>query len=335
MKFKYKIFGLWMLLIIGMLLTLFSFRNAINFWSIKEVKFLEEGKVNYLVYLKENDYFSETYLPEGKQYIASLIDYVDTTFTYTFKGNDAYDYKYSYDITATLIANQRDKPDQILYEKEFVLKEKQEKDNINPFVINENIKIDYDYYNSIMNEFKSTYALSIDAYLKVQLNIFWNVEDTIFEQNVGKTSSLDLVIPLSEQTIKVGMDTNDINNQVSVKSDPSIELVNMVYFIAFWIFVFLDIWFALLIINSYSMERKRKGEYLLKLEKIERQYDRAIVETNILPQTATNIIDVGTFEELLDARENVEKPILHKKTDNGSIFVIIDDNIVYRYVLKK
>ena len=60
-----------------------------------------------------------------------------------------------------------------------------------------------------------------------------------------------------------------------------------------------------------------------------------ITELNVLPEITSNVIDVGTFEELLDARENVEKPILHKKTDIGSIFMIADDNIVYRYILRK
>ena len=283
MKFKYKVFVLWLLFLLCMFLTLFSLKNAINFWSIKEVHFLENGEVNYSVYLKENDYFSENYLPEGKQYIASLVDYVDANFLYTFTGNDDYSYKYAYSITATLMANQKDKPDEILYEKSFVLKDKTEVDNINPFVINENIKVDYDKYNSIINDFKSTYALSIDAYLKVQLNIYWNVEDKVFDKEVGKINHLDLVIPLSEQTIKVTMDTNDINENVSVQSDPSIELLNAVYFGAFWFFVFADVWLGLLVINTYTLEKKRKGEYLLKLEKIQRQYDRAIVETNMIP----------------------------------------------------
>ncbi len=334
MNSKYKIICLWLLLMSGIFLTLLSFKNAIS-WSVKEEKFYEEGNVNYSVYLKDNNYFTEKFLPEGKQYITSLIDYVDTTFTYTFQGNEAYNYKYSYDITATLVANQKDSPDEVLYDKDFVLKEKEEKSGINPFVINENIKIDYGYFNSIMNEFKSTYALSMDAYLKVQLNIYWDVKEPIFGQKVDKKSSLDLVIPLSEQTIKVGMDTNDINNQVSVKSKPTIQLNNMIYFIMFWIFVLFDTWVAILLLNSYAEERKRKGEYLFKLEKIEKQYDRAIVETNVLPEITSNVIDVGTFEELLDARENVEKPILHKKTDIGSIFMIADDNIVYRYILRK
>ncbi len=335
MRFKYKILVLWTLFLLCMFLTLFSLRNAINFWSIEEVNFQEEGKVNYLVYLKENDYFSETYLTEGKQYIASLVDYVDANFTYSFNGYKENDYKYEYSIIATLIANQKDKPDEILYEKDFILKDKQQVEDINPFVINENIKIDYDYYNSIINEFKSTYALSIDSYLKVQLNIYWSAKDKIFDKDVGKTNHLDLVIPLSQQTIKVTMNTNDINQNVSVQSDPSIKLTNKVFFVSFWLFIFADLWLGLLIVNTYVLEKKRKGEYLLKLEKIEKQYDRAIVETNILPKKAKNIIDVNSFEELLDARENVEKPILHKKETDGSIFVIIDDDIMYRYILKK
>lgn len=319
-----------------MFLTFFSLINGINFASIKEVSFSETGTLDYSVQLKENDYFQETYLPSGRQYIAGLIKYVDVMFNYSFKGNNDFDYMHSYSITATLIAHEKDKPDQILYEKDYVLKDKQAFDNKNPFVINENIRIDYDYYNQIINNFKSDYALSLDSYLKVSLNIDWNVQDEVFEKRVGKSDSLDLKIPLSQQTIKVAMDTDGLNKSTIVQSEPRIELMNTIYLILFWVFVGCDIFTTLAIVRLYVSERKRKGKFNLELEKIQRQYDRAIVETNILPMfDESNIIDVKTFEELLDARENVEKPILHKRDADMSTFVIVDNDLLYRYILRK
>ena len=68
-----------------MFLTFFSLINGINFAAIKEVSFSEEGTLDYSVQLKENDYFQETYLPSGRQYIAGLIKYVDVMFNYSFK----------------------------------------------------------------------------------------------------------------------------------------------------------------------------------------------------------------------------------------------------------
>ncbi len=335
MKYKNKMIILIILIILCLVLTILSMSLSVNFKYIDEVHFVEEGKVNYSVYLKDNDYFEEDYLPEGKQYIASLIEYVDANFLYTFDGYDENDYEYEYSITADLVAHEKNNPKEVLYEKEFILKDIQKIDNKNPFVINENVKINYDEYNSIINDFKSDYALSADSYLNVKLNVLWKAKNEIFNQKVEKENHINLMIPLSEQTINVNIDTKDINQDYAVQSTPKFHILNKIYFAAFIIFIIADVILIVTIIVSYLVERKNKGKYLLMIEKIEKQYDRAIVETNSLPENISNVIDVDSFEELLDARENIEKPILHLKEDLQSTFVIVDNDIMYRYIIKK
>ena len=46
--------------------------------------------------------------------------------------------------------------------------------------------------------------------------------------------------------------------------------------------------------------------------------------------------NVNSFEELLDVRDNLEKPILFYEIHKGqkSLFVVKSGNISYRYVLK-
>ena len=79
-----------------------------------------------------------------------------------------------------------------------------------------------------------------------------------------------------------------------------------------------------------------KQEYIKKLEKILKEYDRAIVTVTKKPDTTKKSINnVPSFEELLDARENLEKPILFYQNRSGSksTFIIINDKEAYVYTL--
>ena len=68
-----------------------------------------------------------------------------------------------------------------------------------------------------------------------------------------------------------------------------------------------------------------------------REYDSVIanVESNV-DTSNYQFVKVASFEELLDVHDNVGAPILFKEVVPGycSHFIIINDNILYRYVLK-
>lgn len=312
-------------------------KQSIGFAETKKLEIEESSKVDYLVYLKENDYFDEKYLPAGKQYIASLIDYIDTRFVYTFDTDKAIDYDYSYDIIGTLIAHEKGDESRVLYEKDYTLKDTTRKsvEDVNSFTINDSVKINYDYYNQIISSFKGEYSLSLDSYLRIKLIVRVTAKYDEFENPVMKQETLEMKIPLTEQTIKVGMEYKDVNQITHAEEENHLEITNIVFFFFFWVSILLDIFITLAFVRSYEEEKKAKGHYLVELEKIQKHYDRAIVETTILPDIeGKQVVEVERFEELLDARENVEKPILHFKKNDYSVFLIVDANIVYKFILK-
>ena len=45
-----------------------------------EVTYTEVGNVDYDVFLQENNFFENNFLENDKQYISSLVDYIDTKF---------------------------------------------------------------------------------------------------------------------------------------------------------------------------------------------------------------------------------------------------------------
>ena len=67
------------------------------------VSYDEESKINYKVFLKKNNFFENKYLGTNKQYIASLIDYINTDFDYKLSLEDKeVEYKYLYRIEANV-----------------------------------------------------------------------------------------------------------------------------------------------------------------------------------------------------------------------------------------
>ena len=87
-----------------------------------------------------------------------------------------------------------------------------------------------------------------------------------------------------------------------------------------------------LILNS-----NKRSKYEEKLNSILRNYDRVIVSAkesyNVDGRT---IVKVYTFDELLDARDTLGKPIIYYKVNNvKSEFYVEDEYKVYKYTLKE
>jgi len=81
----------------------------------------------------------------------------------------------------------------------------------------------------------------------------------------------------------------------------------------------------------------KKTIYDITLAKILREYDRVIVNSKkIVDLDNNNVIDVNNFSELLDVRDNLEKPIIFSELHKGqkSIFIVKTPNETYRYILK-
>ena len=82
--------------------------------------------------------------------------------------------------------------------------------------------------------------------------------------------------------------------------------------------------------------------YRLKLEKIKKDYNKYISETvlmkeieDLYKEKSINVIFIKSFEDFLDVRDNLRKPILYyeRMKDKETIFYILSENIAYLYVM--
>lgn len=177
------------------------------------VGYSESGNADYTVYLKDNTFYDTKYLTSGMQYVASLINTINTKFNYEIHSDNNIDYKYKYRIMGNLqIMDPTDKT-KILYTKEeTLLSEVEEEINSNNFVINEDVIIDYGKYNNLVNAYKREYGLSVNSELILTMYITVNGVSDISSDNLSKNNKLQISIPLSEQTVDISIDTKTLSN---------------------------------------------------------------------------------------------------------------------------
>ena len=160
-----------------------------------------------------NSFYNDKYLGKDMQYVASLIDKININYKFNMKSDNNLNYDYKYNIKADLLITDPNDNNKILYKKTNVLRsDKKNKGEFNNFLINDSVNINYDEYNSYVNSFKKTYALSVKSKLVVTMEISTKAKSKILKDDFEKVNKLSLAIPLSEQTIDIGIDTSSINN---------------------------------------------------------------------------------------------------------------------------
>lgn len=323
--------------IILILIGILCFSNSKTVDNIKSISYSETGNIDYKVYLKENNYYDTSYLDKNMQYIASLINTINVRFNYELHGTEKLDYKYSYKIIANLKVADKADTTKLLYNKEEILKEGELVEvNDNNFVINEDIDIDYGKYNNYISTFRSEYGLSANAELALKMVIDTNgqYKGTPLLKN---SSALSMTIPLSEQTINITMDTNNLNQNGELKLNNAGESMNLLVLIPGIISMVLGLLVAAFAIYKY-IKKINADPYRKELNRILKEYDANIVTaTSSIRENASSVVRVAKFEELLDAQLQENKPIIFYEVDPGnkSYFIINGDNTTYRFTLTR
>ena len=324
------------ILFLSLVVTSYIFINkSIVIQEAKNVSYEEHGNADYKVFLKDNIYYEDKYLDKNMSYIANLIDYISVDYNYKFKADTLFDGEYSYKIRADLeILNAENKT--LFFTKKYdLIKEKTFTiENQNEYNIVENIKIDYDHYNSLANGFKSSYGVDTEIYLDIYRNIDQN---SINNPNINGKGTIKLTIPLSEKAINIKMDSMEINNKNVITSLDDYYLEDIKYLIIGIISLIVSLYLFIKIVKRLSRLSISPTDYDKTLKKILNQYDRLIVTTSSMPNLEkNNIIKLKEIVELLDAKDNLHKPIffIEVTPHQKAYFFIQDDDKIILFTLK-
>jgi len=304
--------------------------------KLDTISYQETSNVDYKVYLKENEFFTEEYLGKNMTYVANLIKNIDVNFNYRFDIDRKSNLDIEYKIVGKLSITSN-KDNSIFFEKEYTLLEPV-KDTLsdNSYVLNKNIVIDYDYYNGLANRFKYNYGLDSNSKLTVYLEVIEKSNDNS-EYELSNTGVLSLNIPLTEKAVNVNLDYMDVNKKKKVSIEEETDIYKRRRFIISLVFLGVVGIIILNIIRLFIKLAGTKSKYDVYINKLLREYDRFIVNTSTSPNTKNlNVIVIDTFNELLDARDNTKGAIKyyvvekHKKsifyfTDHGDIYMLTID----------
>lgn len=313
------------------------FHKSMNNYTQDIVNYDEASTLDYKVYLKENSYFDSPYLGEDKVYITSLIDYIDIDFSYNLKLDDSRSGKYIYYIKGIMSANvSNTSKDYWQKSYDLVNLKEVEYDSTDSISFSENIKIDYQKYNNLLLQFKEDYELSMDGSFKLVLYVENYVEST--EDNyLLKTTATSLEIPLTKATIEVPIEVSEVNDSSSligklIYGDSKVTLMYRGFSV-----ITLLLGLGLLGFAVFKIVRslEKISLYNKELRKILKTYDGIIVSVKKLPnRDNSNVIDVNSFNELLDAHGEIRQPISYYETRKRATFILINGNVMWRYTLR-
>lgn len=294
---------------------------------------------DYKVYLKPNNYIEQIYMGMNATYITDLVDYIDANFRYNYNVSQKATSKYTYKVVAVLNveyyvtgSSQGTK----LWSKEYtILEPKQIQTESNQININENVKIDFNSYNSEIKRFKEQFGLPIKAYLDVKLVVNSEI-DVAESQKIQKDDSVvNLKMDLNQQVFSILQDYEP-TDKGQVIDEENISNVSNVILLIIGIILFAISAFGILNVIRKIISADRKTDYEIALNRILKNYGDIVAE--IVTPTETEgmkVIDVKNFDQLLDIEEEIRMPILfyEKLPGEEGEFTIIYDNIVYRYIL--
>lgn len=309
----------------------------------EDMKMLYAYNINrntdYKVYLRKNNFIDQEYMGMNSTYITDLVDYIDANFRYNYNVSQKATSKSTYKIIAVINveyyvtgSSQGTK----LWSKEYTLLEpKQIATDTNQININENVKIDFNKYNTEIKNFKEQFGLPIKSYLDVKLIVNSEINVSESEKIEKDNSVIDLRMDLNGQVFNIIQNYEPVHKgQVfdEAISKNKINIILLIVGIGLFVFSILGI----LNIFRKIFLSNRKTDYEIALNRILKNYGDIVAE--IVTPTEIDglkIIDVKNFDQLLDIEEELRMPILFYETIEGEEgeFTIINDNIVYRYIL--
>ena len=347
MNHKNKLSKIAKLLIFGFSALIFGF---LFFVSLKNSRLLDEimplyysetSFLDYQVCLKENSDYPKPCLDKNMNYIASLIDYLEVDFSYTYEIDEKMTANYNYYIDAEIKVYDKSNTSKIIKTETVMIVDNKSftANDLKKFDIVEKVKINYSEYNDRIRAFKANYNLVAASDVTLRLHVENSSTNEKYENPITNSSVMSVVIPLTENRIDITMNYRDINNRVIINSNDKIE-INI-------IFAGLTVVCALAIAGSLGLftynlfqSKVKKSTYEKYIAKLLREYDDIITEAvTLIDEDAYEIYDIKTFGELKNISDRLERPILFTEgTLNTGVkrtwFSLIDNEILYRVVIR-
>lgn len=296
--------------------------------SIEEISISESNKMSYNVKLKDNKYYKSNI--EGDTFVISLIDNINTYFNYSVAFSSSITGEYSYYIVGNAVYEYNgEKVKNEIYKSDI------SKYEITGNVINlsNSFDINLDEIIGDYNGFKNDYGINTTGYIEYVVYINYSVFSEQISKSMMNSKEFFIKIPCEDIT-HITITEDEVVNRKDFSELNYDD--NKLYLIVSLEFMGAIIIFILLIVLIIKRLGKRETVYDYELRLLLKKYDEMIVSIKDLPDlTNYEIFFVDTFEELVDAANNLVLPInfvevIDKKE---STFIVLHEAIAYVYKL--
>ena len=337
--FQYILLGFFSVFLILSLL-LYVYYNNDYF-----ISYNESSSLDYKVYLKENQFYEEEYLPSNQAYISEIIERFEVEFNYEMILNDSkikFDYTYTTNTFLEILTGNNgssallykyQKEDEIKVQSNSGILQANEK-----IIFSEKLSIDYNFYNAKAQKYLSTYKpMGATAYLVVNFDINSNIICDEVGSSKTDASLVSLRIPLNLTTVKCEVRGLSSANSINKIYANNIESYKNTFLTLSIIGFSLVLLLLIVLVIFIKMTSNADVNYSNKINKILRNYKTYIQKiTNRFDLTEYNILYLESIVELLEIRDTLQIPILMYENDDKtcSQFMIPSDNLIYMFEVK-
>ncbi len=271
-------------------------------------------------------------------YAADLIEYIEAKYDYVADFSAPVTGDLTYQLVVSVSANQRSANETAKFgEKKYPLTELQTKNlsDSSSLVINQDINIDYNYYNQILSTFRQ-YVPGAGGNLKVSLVIAGQLTTSEYPDVIDYNATIGLDIPLvqTEISIKPIATSSDEASKTFAKD---IDIDNNAKYICRIAGIIATLAFLIELVIIVFKYRAARADFRYEdnVNRLLSAYDSIIVDIKSEPNLRKyNINEVEDFDELIDVYNAVHMPINFYRTASRSNFVIMSESIAWRFVIR-
>ena len=293
-----------------------------------EYSYSGEKSSSYEVLLKPNDFYESQSLPSSLYYASKSIDNFVINFKYDFNGSKETNLSYSYNVTAELIGYANDKSGQSrkVWSKTFDIAENKDiqQNYIKDFSISQDANINYETYNNLARLYEDKYGITIDAILKVRLNVSLNFYD-LEKKEAKDYIELDIQINSTITNVEEKYESKSIDN-IGIQGK-TFNTKEILYSIIGVIFILASIAITIIAIKKSKSEESLEDMYEKNINKILKYYRDLIVTVDNKPDLSNlESLKVMILDDLIDVAEQNKAIIIRYeelKEDKSYLYVII------------
>lgn len=298
----------------------------------KVITYNVKDNIDYVVTLKDNQFYTNEEANEDNFYITSLMDTLQVKFQYELVGNRFFSSDYSYNVVLQLTSKNND---EVIwkYEEEVLSKIDESVSDVMKVSIDDSVNVDVSHLYNKAKEFYDLTGYGVD--LKIYVNISSDLKVSNYDEGIKDNQSLLISFPLTEKIVSI---EKSVDNSVNKKVLHQYEVDEKFNTYLFIVSILLIISLIPLTIRSYIslFNLTNLDDYNRKLKKLKRKYTYLIGDYVDKPDfKKKEIIEVVDFRELVSIcnEKDLLVNVFEKEKGRECWFYVIDKKDVYLYIL--